>query len=149
MKPILVSILLIFPLVVSGSETLSPKNLVGVWVDSKPFSIKGKLIKWLANVDSYRLTISKDFDVIFQRIFDSGTEHRIEVNRSKLIFCEELYIINLPQQSGGKYQLVLAGWESHSSKSLFGYLYLYNMVGFFNGWPLAFMPEEENSPTGR
>jgi hypothetical protein len=141
MKKIILSILLVFPLI-GWSETIQPKNLVGVWVDAKPHSIRGKLIKWLASPGSYRLTISKDFDVIFQRTFDSGEEERIEVSCSELSLYEDLYIIHLPQRTGGKYKMVITGWESNTSKMLFGNLYLYNNEGLFNGWPISLVPEE-------
>lgn len=132
---------MVFPLI-GWSETIQPKNIVGVWVDAKPYSIRGKLIKWLASPGSYRLTISKDFDVIFQRTFDSGEEERIEVSRSELNLYEDLYIIHLPQRTGGKYKMVITGWESNTSKMLFGHLYLYNNEGLFNGWPISLVPEE-------
>jgi hypothetical protein len=141
LKKITFYFLLILP-IASWSETIQPKDVVGAWVDSKPYSTTEIIIKWLADSDTYRLTISENFDVIFQRIFKSGKKHTIEVDRSQFTIHEDNYIINLPIKSGGKYKLVITGWKTkYSNKSLFGFLYLYNKEGLFNGWPIYLMPE--------
>ena len=141
MKKIILFILIVIP-VVCTAGTIKPGDIVGEWVDAQPYSIKGKVIKWLASPSGNKLEIKKDFSVKFTRIFDSGEKEIIETNRSSLEVHDDLYIIKLPRISGDKYKIVLSGWKMRDSKMIFGHFYLYNKDGLFNGWRIALVPEK-------
>jgi hypothetical protein len=144
MKQLIFIALLSIPFVSFATETIKPDEIVGIWVDAQPYSIKGKFITWLASLTANRLEISKDFDVTFTRTFESGEKETIKTDRSELEIHDDLYIINLPRESCGKYKIVISGWRSKHTKRLFGYFYLYNDDGLFNGWAISLAPEDES-----
>jgi len=140
MKNIII-LVLISVSTVTFSKTIEENDLIGTWIDSIPYSLKGKAIHWLAGQSKNRLEISNN-KIRFIRIFESGNNEIIEINYENMIKNDDLYIINLPRESGGKYKIVLSGWNIGSTKMLFGHFYLYNKEGLFNGWQISLSPEK-------
>ena len=81
-------------------------------------------------------------EVVYARKFDDGEIEIIKPGRLK--FIDDLFIFNLQRQEGSVYKIVLAGWRSGDTKLMFGYFYLYNEDGLFNGWPMAFAPKSKD-----
>ena len=125
------------------AETLQKHDLIGNWKTSMPaYGIRQKIAKFIAgsNDQKMRLTILKDYKIIFERIFEDGKTETIESDNIKVI--DDIYIIELPRSNNASYKLVLSGWRTKHAKFLFGHFYLYNKEELFNGWAIAFEPAE-------
>lgn len=140
MKIILTTILLLISSV-SVADTLKQFDLIGSWKFHKPdYDIRYKIASWITGASSHkmRLTFKGNEEVLFVREFDNGEVESIQSNRFEV--NDDLYIIWLPLEHGGLYKLTLSGWDLGHSKLLFGYFYLYDANGLFNGWPVSFEP---------
>lgn len=142
MKPIITAICCLLASTVHA-ETLSNEQFHGAWKQLAPTAIRSKIGASVAgwHFDDARLHINPNLEVTFSRKFESGEVEEIQGGSAHL--HEEFLIVELPRKNGGKYKLVLAGWSTSSSKMLFGFFYLFNDEGLFNGWHMTFEPADE------
>lgn len=132
--------LLVAPL---NAETISSNSIVGEWDYYSPeYDIRYKLASFISGSNKHKmhLTIKSSNDVTFFREFESGEKEIIKA--SKVEKVDDLLIIYLPRDDHNLYKLTLGGWDLKHSKRIFGYFYLYNQDGLFNGWPVSFAPKQ-------
>jgi len=142
MKNILILTILIYTSS-SAAESLELSDLTGKWKFHAPeHSIRYKIASWItgASPRKMHLTFTTNKEIHFTREFKNGETESIKASRFET--NEDLLIIWLPRDHGAMYKLTLSGWNFGHSKRLFGYFYLYDNHGLFNGWPVSFEPEK-------
>ena len=122
--------------------TIQPNQMQGEWQLYTPQGFRHKLAAFIsgASFQKMSLTISSKDNIVFERELLNGDVETIQSSRVEQI--EDLIIIYLTRPRGGMYKLVLSGWKTGNSKQIFGYFYLYDQNGLFNGWPVSFIPKQ-------
>ncbi|MCV6637260.1 hypothetical protein [Candidatus Albibeggiatoa sp. nov. NOAA] len=146
LKTTLFTVLLLISNLSIAGETLTFADTIGKWKLSEPYyDVRYKIASWIVgrnkNSEQMQLDIKSDSDIVFTRMLSKGRLQTIQASQVQIV--DDVYIIWLPWEKGGKYKLVLAGWGSKysDSKRLFGQIYLYNDEGLFNGWSVTFEPD--------
>ena len=144
MRTTLFAILLLTFSISSVAETLTFPDIVGKWKLYKPdYGIQYKIARWLTGnyrIDNMLLTITDKENIQFVREFKNSEDQTMQASHVQIV--DDLYIISFPLKTGGMYKLTLSGWSSDHMQLLFGYFYLYNEEGLFNGWSVTFELDE-------
>lgn len=122
-------VLISLPLTVNASENLLDKDYSGKWVTQGPTSVKG---------EKQVLVINNDHSSYFERSFDNVLQ-KFNSPESEYTQQEDILIIkyyDTPKTL--RYKLVLSGWKSGDTLSLYGTMYMYHEGRQFNGLPVSF-----------
>ena len=128
---------------ISVAATIQRADLIEDWEFHVPeHSIRFKIAAWISGASTHkmRLSIKSSKEIVLIREFENGRKESLKADRIESI--DDLFIAYFPLEYGGMYKLSLTGWDLGHSKSLFGYFYLYDNSGLFNGWPVSFEPSK-------
>jgi hypothetical protein len=135
LRIILITLLAVTPCI--SAENLERDDFIGVWKSDFP-TTEG---------ESSRLEIFQNWRVTFTRDFAGNSPTQILTTPPDAVrFIEDLMLIKLTDDRGDlRYKLSLSGWKSESTRALFGTMYMYREGKLFNGLPITFRLEPDDS----
>lgn len=122
-------VLISLPLTGNASENSLDDDYSGKWVTHSQTSVKGEKQVLVINND-HSTYFERSFDNVLQKFNSSGSEYTQQ---------EDILIIKYYDTPKAlRYKLVLSGWKSGDTLSLYGTMYMYREGKQFNGLPISF-----------
>ena len=115
-------------MMVIAAENLDRNDLIGTWHSY------WSVIENEINV----LTINEDFSSRFVRATtDAPDSLEYSWTSPEILFVDDVAIIEYRDDERLIYKLILAGWQTRSTRRVFGQMYMYRDGHLFNGLPIA------------